>query len=723
MIFLNNQKIHPNIPKHIAELLGEEILPPDVLDKLRVTNFFKEDNGMVALQNFLKDKVSDNVCIDLMKKVNGYIFNSKDPLNILLDYIQSAPVRKNIKASISKFNNNKNYTYDLDAILVHFRNFCSKSSIHNYDLNSNGLAGYLTHTYSAMYAMSNTEFITSILNAKGSLVDTEDGSVSLEQLISVKEEKRTASIDFTKVVKNIYEGSQVLFEITGEVRYNIFSYFLSEELDDLELEIKNYLNKTFSNKYSPNLVVQKKNYGYKGYHIETVTFRLELLNHMIVASKNGLTLKTLRELFKTIVMRDYNKQSKNIGKLFVHTVTSGLSSNSNKKTNERKFLDILRGINSAKELQTYLNETGQKLYEEDCSLLFETPFYYKRFTTMEDYFLLRDLTSDLVDKTKDLNYMCDEIPYDTNDGAFKTLERIADFNFSSLKDYMKLNLTVSKSFDVNGTIKYLLSLGNNILEFHSIASAIYNKVLEKLPDFDPSSPEIYDLILSKSGKYSVIMTDVIFQYSPIEQRELKEVKDPRVVLRYCNFTIVLITHFVKMLKKSRLDLDECLLSIEAPQIFLPDSVDTANIQEFVKFDSPIALEFYLRGDEKVSDSPIRYQYSLFYLDFLRRIEDAHVYLKDWANKIEKSADDINLKFNNVKLTEKLKLISLDIMRMEDNNSKALSVFVSNKQVVDGFVFVNGEIYRNKYGYIHERGYFVNPNLNYDISKIEKGVEF
>lgn len=721
MIFLCNQRIHPNIPKHIAEFLGEDLLPKDVLESLRNVNFYKEKNGMSALQDFLKDSVNPSVLNSLLIKVNNYIYESRDPLNIILDYINSAPVRRNIKSSLAKFNNNRNYTFDLEAILADFRTFCSGSVISGYSLDSNGLAGYLTNAYDGMYAQSpkGTEFITGILNDRGSLIETEDGAVMLEELATIKDEKKVIEIDFPKIVKNIYNASQVLFDISGQVRYNIFSYFLSEDLDNLETKLSEMLDAFFSTKYSPDLLVLKKNYGFSDYRVDTIEFRLSLFSSIVAACEHGLTSKTMKDLFDTIKKRDADNKNSNVGKLFIHTDTQG-ESQSNKKPNEQKFLEILRGIQSAKELQTYLHATNQKLYEEDCELLFETPYYYKRFLSIDDYFLLRDVTPDLIEKSKDFTYLSDSVGYDTNDSSFNSVMNMYNLSFSTLRDYMKLNLRKENSFNVKDTLVELINLRNILKPYDRSARQSYNNVMNH-PVRNITDPDMFDSFRLGITNGPKIYDEIIFANSKLEKQDLMDLKDVRIVLRFCNFYTILLDHFIHLLNQSTKDMDSALLTMDLSDLFLPDVVDTLKSEDLVRFISDVPMNFFLSEDENVTDIAIRKQYSLIYLDFLQRLGGAVDYLKGWSNKVEEAANDISLRFKNLKVSAKLKLISLQIMRMEDKSNASLSVFASSKQIVDGFIFVNGSIYRNNYGYVHIRGYFYNPDMN-DISPIPRGAK-
>lgn len=727
MFFVDSPGLHPNIPKHVAEYVIEKmskdkLFPKEVLEKLRNTNFYKQPNGMGALDRFLRaqEGLSSSLINTVLLEVNNYIYNSKDPIYIIVDYIYTSSVRHNIYVSLKRYNNNKNYTFDLEAILKHFAEFCSKSVITGYSLDSNGLGGYLTNTYECMYVKSNTDFITGILNDKGSVVETEEGSVMLEELIGIEDVKVQHTIDFPNVVKSIYDASQVLFDISNSVRYNLFSYFVSRDLDDLEEKLKSLLVKSFTNNYAPELVFYKKGLGDTSYRVKTINFRLELLSFIIKSSEGGITSDSLRRLYNTVLEMDAGNNNSDVGKLFIHTETIGNSSSSNKKSNESKFLQILKGINATKELQVYLETTKQKLYEGDCELLFESPYYYRRFSSIEDYFILRDVTPKLVEDSKHFNISSDEVVYETNDDLFEILLRTYDLNFSSLKEYLKSDLNSQSKDDIDTTLKTLAAVRAKLEVFYNSACASYNKIKENIPGLDMSSPDVYDGIAKATPEAEFVLNKLIFKCSPIEKADFLELKDIRIALRFANFFIVLIDHFGYMLSKSSLTLDEAMLSIDFKDVYLPESLDILNMEDIVKFKNSIPINFFLSEGESPKDISLRKQYSIFYLEFTNLFAGLMSYLKKWVSELETEAESISLMLNTLRVSPKLKLISLQIMKMKNNSFSGLDVFASRRKVVDGYVFVNEKPYKHPKGYIHIRGYFVNPDLNYSITEIHKG---
>lgn len=726
MIIFTENVIHPNAVKHSAELLGEDLLPQKVLDELIATNFNGCRNGLLKLKEFLHDKVNTAVYTELITKVNKYIYSIDSMEQIIADYADTKKVRKALMYKLRKENNNRNNTYDFEAILNDFKQKC-RTEYSNYDFNTNGLYKSLIHSFNDFYCPKYSKFIYSIFNDKGTLVETEDGTLLLENLASIDVKDKKVSIDFPNIVKDIYEGSKDLFMISGEIHYDLFTYYLSKELERLDKVIRNTMKQAFKiESVGPRVITNMKGFGNVPYRVKTLKKRVELLEIISLNVKNGLTLESLQNLYNRAVETDGLITDANIGKLFEHKTTIS-TSDKMKKSNHKKFLDIVRGVVALNILVTYLHESGYKLYEDDF-ILFRDEAYYKRFQDIEDYLLLKDITKDLIeesiirdDKGNVMNIM-DNIPFMTNDECYDYLAKDSKYEFSSLKDYIKLNIEKNTNpYNPKKSIQDLRQLCQVYNSFYTSMVDVYNLLEQRFPGVDLSDPQFFDFAIGNVPNAQTYLNSLFFMFSPdVKEIALAE-KDLRLVLRYLNLSVNVIYHIVLMLEESEKNLDYCILTMNKGRLYLPDNIQ--NISQLSSFSTFTPLRFFLIGDEDIENISFRKQYYLIYADIIKGIGPSFKYLKNWINKVESKVESLAVTFSLDSLPDKLKQKSIIINSKESNSSDGLEAFLQQGQLVGGFLFINGAIYRHRDGYIHERGYFVNPDLDYMITPIPRTINF
>lgn len=726
MIIFTENVIHPNAIKHSAELLGEDLLPQKVLDELITTNFNGSKNGLAKLKEFLHDKVNTAVYNELITKVNKYIYSIDSMKQIIADYADTRIVRKALKYKLKKENNNRNSTYDFEAILNDFKSKCIEE-YSNYDFSTNGLFKSLIFSFNKYYCPKYDDFIYSIFNDKGTLVETEDGTLLLENLASIDVKDKKVTIDFSNIVKDIYEGSKDLFMISGEIHYDLFTHYLSKELERLDKVIRNTMKQAFKiESLGPRVITNIKGFGNVPYRVKTLRKRVELLEVISLNVKNGLTLDSLQILYNRAVESDALITDANIGKLFEHKSTISTSEKL-KKSNYKKFLDIVRGVVALNILVTYLHESGHKLYEDDF-ILFRDEAYYKRFQDIEDYLLLKDITKDLIeesvirdDKGNVMN-IADNIPFMTNDECYDYLSKDSKYEFSSLKDFVKSSIEKNTNpYNVKKSIQDLRQLCQTYNSFYVSMLDVYNTLEQKFPGVDLSDPQFFDFAMSVVPNAQAYMNTLFFMFSP----EVKEIalmeKDLRLVLRYLNLSVNVIYHLVLMLEESEKNLEYCILTMKKDRLYLPDNIQ--NISQLSLFSTFTPLKFFLIGDEDIENISFRKQYYLIYADIIKGIGPSFKYLKNWINKVESKVETLAVSLSLDSLPEKLKQKSIIINGKENNSSDGLEAFLQQGQLVGGFLFINGAIYRHRDGYIHERGYFVNPDLDYMITPIPRTINF
>ena len=515
--------------------------------------------------------------------------------------------------------------------------------------------------------------------------------------------------------------------ISGEIHYDLFTYHLSKELERLDKVIRNIIKQAFKiESLGPRVITNIKGFGNVPYRVKTLRKRVELLEIIALNVKNGLTLESLQILYNRAVESDALITDANIGKLFEHKSTIS-TSDKIKKSNHKKFLDIVRGVVALNTLVMYLHESGYKLYEDDF-ILFRDEAYYKRFQCIEDYLLLKDITKDLIeesiirdDKGNVMN-IADNIPFMTNDECYDYLAKDSKYQFSSLKDYVKSSIEKNTNpYNVKKSIQDLRQLCQTYNSFYVSMLDVYNTLEQKFPGVDLSDSQFFDFAMNVVPNAQAYLNALFFMFSP----EVKEIalmeKDLRLVLRYLNLSVNVIYHLVLMLEESEKNLDYCILTMKKDRLYLPDNIQ--NISQLSLFSTFTPLKFFLIGDEDIENISFRKQYYLIYADIIKGIGPSFKYLKNWINKVESKVESLAVSFSLDSLPDKLKQKSIIINGKENNSSDGLEAFLQQGQLVGGFLFINGAIYRHRDGYIHERGYFVNPDLDYMITPIPRTINF
>lgn len=738
MLLEINKVIHPNAIKHVAELLGEELLEPSVIKELIGTNFKDSPNGMKSLQDFLIARVNEKTAMELIKRVNEYIYSMDCIERIISDYANTKKVRRELKRKLDRENNNKNHTYDFEAILSDFKEKVL-GPYSAYDFDSNGLFKSLIHSFNNFYCKDYSKFIYSVFNEKGSLVSTEEGNLLLESLASIEIDDRKFTINFSEVIKNIYEASKDLFNIGGEINYDLFTHYLNSELQNLDGSIKSLMHESFNiETLGPRIITDIKGFGSVPYRVKTLRKRVELLELFQLNVRNGLDLDSLQSLFKRVVESDSLITDTNVGKLFEHKETVSVinAGDKVKKSKYKKFLDILQGVVSLDTLVTYLHNIGKRLYEDDC-VLFRDEAYYKRFNSLDDYLLIKDVTKDLIEESNTLDEngnpinKYDKVPFMTNDECFDYLLRGVQYNFASLRDYVNSNLQKNMNkFDISKSLTELKDLFTLFYNYYCCFDEAFNNLAQMLGPMDlaPSGDDeesralrkqIFDGVVNAIPNGESAVQTMFFIFTPSLRTQALMENDITLLLRYLNFSVNVLYHIIKVLEQSESTLEFSLLTLDRDNMYLPSNVQ--NLEDVSKFKTYVPMKFYLTGDRTSNDVSLRKQYYLFYDDIKRGIAPAFNYLQEWKKSIEKKAESLGVTFSKGVLSNRLRELSILINGKEDNSSEGLRLFSKGYQVIEGFLFINGSIYKHPKGYIHVRGYFVDPRLEYMITPIPSNL--
>lgn len=710
--------LHPNVVKHTAELVSEKILSANVYDDLCAVNFEGEKDGVRALKDFLvKKNVSSTAINMIINNTITELYSYSNPYMIIAKYIYTSKVRKAILRHVSKFNNNKNYNFNIDAIIAEFEKFVLASPLRAYNFDTNSPVKFLVFTFGLFgKSINGKQFIYSILNERGSQVSGEDGEMSLSDLAANTVETYSHSIDFPKVVKDIYEASNALFTISGIVCYDIFSYYMDKELRELKEEVKGIFSDVFnSDSIGPIVVSNDTSYESEtDFRRNTIIQRVKILEQIKDNLDSSLEFDRVNELYSTVISMDArNLSHSNVGRLFKHK-QSGL------QHNYTVFFKILKGLVSLEEFMKYLKLNKIKLAQEDYKL-FRDPSLYRRFNTLEDYISLRDITSAVITEG---NTLQDSVPYLTNDQCYEAMQR-RDYNLISLSSVVKMemNRNMSEFRNIDEYVK-------NINSSYQVCSFVYSNLVNVhnamiSVGLDPFDHEVFDAYFSSSSEVELEYLDVlIYPNDEMLRRSVIESKDIGYILRFLNLRIVYFQHILSLLDKINNDLEYVILTIDKNLLSFPKFI--SSLEDASKLVSTLGISFHL--DEKVDKSIVnsmifKKQYYLMSYSIYEENSKLYDFISEWIEKVISKSEEYGITLTKKKLPKSLREKSIFLQSMPYVENKNFELFKNKFSVIDGFLYDKGKLLEYDRCYIHEKGYFLLMDNNYQIIEIKENQTF
>lgn len=287
----------------------------------------------------------------------------------------------------------------------------------------------------------------SVLFGRGQDIKIGDDSVSRLNLKDTEEDLNTNSIDFVDVCTKIYQASSVLFEHTGYLVYDIYSYHCDRIVTSKIEEFRKTCERVY-----PGIQISTTtlslgdciNDTHRGKIIDRLKYAKYLddrFSHSVTATDLKAICETLYDITRTVKMEDGRRLFEVDGHR-VYQVTN----------ESQRFEALLNGYRALYELIDYINRnesrTGVSIHDFPVTI-FRDSAYLNRFRTFDEYLVGHDIVKKLLD----------DIKYSEN----------VDRRMNKLNGFYN-NETIGDIFNANTSIKYITEfsiLGNKHVSFLS----------------------------------------------------------------------------------------------------------------------------------------------------------------------------------------------------------------------------------------------------------------
>lgn len=721
------EKLHPNLIKTSMLLVAERSfnVSSEVYKTIKKLKLNSESDVFSETLVALKEQGVDETAIkNLFTDSCSLILSLENPMYVLAEYIHSKEVRMDIKKKINSFNNNKN-NYNLDEILNNFKAHFIAYSLESYDLDSDGLFKYICYSYENHFSKDSryTKGILDVLNRRGTVVRGEEGSMSLTDKLGFDDESTISyEIDFPSIVKDITFASEALFKISGEIIFDLYSFYLEESLKSKSKDVRDLFKNSFGSSELSPVIIEKKETFEKGYRKNTMRKMYLITKRIYKAVESGLFSGNVDALYADARAIDMEIMNSNVPNLFSYPKPndSYYKIETIDKSNRELFLTVLKGVVSLKEFVKYL--TLNKIEFTDYNL-FRDKDNYKRYSTLESYISMNKISKELIVESKENEVM---LPYYENDKLYDVLS--GRFNLSSLHSIYNEHFSRIYS-DQDPSKKYLEDL-DVLIGVSLQAKTEIDNLIEgfKAVELDPSLSEAFDYAVSTS---SVIVSHFeLFFNSSSPNYYLKDVlletKDIYNLLRFFEFSLVIFDHLKSLLELTRLPNYKLMFSNNLKYLDFPKEITSVEDLSKIKSDR-FELSFYREESSQYVDS--YYTVSKFYSALFGIIEDfiseTVEYTSNWTSKFLKTLNEYgivvakSIGFGSVKLRSKL----VTLEGLDENLTKNFLEFSNKFSKINGLLSENGKpIIYNKH-LVHEKGYFLSTISDFSISTITEMQSF
>ena len=715
------RKLHPNIIKHAVELVGEKnILPAVVVNKLCKENFSDSDDGCKSCAQFLiNEGVSQNKISEVLNAAITLLYSLDNPYLIIAKYVHSNKVRSSVRNAIMKFNNNNNYSFDLDSILNGFEKFISSSPSTKYDFNGNTIVNFIMYNYLSYFEKSTVgkTLILTEINSKGTQVKGADGEISLLDLQSISDEEEKFKIDFPSTVKSIYEGSECLFNISNKVCYDFFSHYMNKEADSLKSEVNSIFKASFgSEDIGPIIVTDSISYNTEtDFGRNTIRQRILMLDMVYDTVCNSSDESDIKDLFATVVGMDLaTLNSSNIGTLFKHKTGANYD-----RFNMTLFLKILKGCQALRSFIKYIKINNIRLSKSDY-VLFRDPSYYRRFESIQDYLSLKDIIPEVIKEGNDID---DSVSYFTNDECYETINRKCNYNLSSLSSYVKKEINKMMTNTVN--IEYFINDINSRYEFCNYLYSYMISVKERCEsaEIDPYDPRVFDVYSSGLADFDDYIKMVVFPNDEYLQMAILGKKDIRSIMRYLSLRIAYYSHILKILSICNLDIEDIMLYLDKRLLDFPSSIQDM-VTDTAKLITDVPLSYHLApGVNPSQDIELKKQYYIMSSSISEEHKEIFKFISKWIDDISVSLESYGISLFISKLPKILQEKHVEASFRPRISTNAFELFKSKYTIKHGFLYDRGKLLKYKGFYVHENGYMFLADGGYQMVAIKDNQTF
>lgn len=706
-----NSKIHPNMIKHVAEILLDSDGDSQYYEYLDTKSFSKD--GFSELRNALSQTTYTKDVESLIDRIRIYILKNGVE-TILKDFCRISKMKNILKSKIKY----KTSMEDFNKILVDFLKTFGMGSQHQYSFDSGSCAGWIINSF-GYYVISeeSSKFIASIVNERGSLVNGAEGEMSLNNYLEVSFKEKHSTFSFREDVYNIFRASELLFStnrrtkgsLSTDIVTNYKVYKINLGLDDLCNSIETVYcprgGKMNKERFlSDNIYFTKINIDrplmIEGSDYRRATYKVRncITDELYKFIGKRLRAEDVEALYSRVLDIDqFGVTSNNIGVILNHKVDDPYDLSDNKE----KFMILINGLLSLNQLIKYCDDSDLDLFSIPESI-FRTDNYYKRFNSMEDCLKCFKFTSKLIEEeTKNI---CIEL--ESNDSFFDSLAKKAKYNFLTIKEIIE---------SYNSEEKREVRIG----EFYSRVCRDYDKEIHLMVDLIKYVSSTYktfgeacfhtdDIELIKKLKLCLTHEHLIKICEPIHSKlEFVDTVARYVILR------------VTILKKLKLMLDSFIGDTEFDKIQKIDKEEISTISETIesledlsnlRIDSSLINNLGNIDDTDELDdgtiSVMSLSYKLLYNEYEDVIKFCNLKFNEYVRKYERDGIEVGLAYM---LSEKLIMASGSIYMSREviqnasfNNFKQMP-FCRIKQ---GYVFNRNMPLIHQGCYVHENGWLV-----------------
>lgn len=699
-----------NMVKNICEIFLDRDNKKDITNILSSTRFTKD--GFAELQNFLLEHdLKDDYIKSLLSEIKKYLISSSD---FFSDYIRMNRLRPILMSKITH-----NTLFDHSRVIEYFIEVFNSKYVMGYDINSGTLASYIVNCFASYFINDCSKEIYEIINDRSSMVGEGESSLDLLDTTSVDFSTYDNSFDFKRDVENVYNASLSLFEdIEFVAYYDLLTCYIKDsnksKIENLKVSIYSamtpgsvsYKTKSFlqSNGFFVPITISTDEDVMTEYRLGTKKQRLKYVALLFEYLGEMLNYKNIKTLYHRLITEDISAYtSKNKSDFFYFPRELSLADPSNIEKikdirhNEDKFIVLLKGLNSLRNLVAYCNTKNIDIKSIPVEI-FRTNKYFSRYKNLEDCLSCFSYTKTLIQESENSQKI---FSLYTNDEVTETLLRMGDFNFSILnKEISKLENIDYTPYDISMVYKNwsgkAMSFAKLSMALIDHISATYNSV------YDVGDAWFNDELLKQVIASLVdpnIARDINFMLG-----------DPRdkLPISYCRYINIRTAILVKILQGSR------ELSVKEPSIFklgegslryIPSSVST--LEDLYSIDK--RLDLYLdKGMDLACMKELSYLYSLVYDELKTEIELINTTLESILEKYKLIG--INLLENN----RTLPLIVSRASRALYDTRTRIQDFVPriyDVEYIDGILYTGGKPYMFCDMYVHEYGYLLDSRGN------------
>lgn len=772
-MFLGSQEtFHPNVVKHIIEIVSDGKMDKNVFNALVDYSFDSNYSWQENLNRFATSKPfitsyfkTGNNFYNMLMATYKMLYELNDQYEVMDKYIFTYRVKDSIKRYLNGFNTNRSKDYDLDYILCDFRDKISNSSYSAYSFGDNNLIGHIYRTFD-YYGMKNHKFIYSVINERGTVLETEEGSISSADFNPIVEEKFSRSIDFPRIVKDIYEASEILFSVKGEVCFDIFSAKIEDELKLKEERISNLFDRSFGlPNVGPLIILPTFNkLSNTDFRTNSIKQGLEMLSLIEKHINSGLYASSLEELYDEvydIYLSTLNNS--NFTDKFPNKVNRYAS------VNKSTFMSLIKGVKSLNVFMHYIKSKKIDLTEKDYRL-FRDKRFYRRFDKLEDYLVLRDITPKLIKEVEDEDMSLNASAL-TNDNCydkalsllkFDDMIKFSDFNLATLNSVVRAQRTYRVDSIV---VKSLTTKMEQDLEYSKVVYVLLNNLYETNPEvFNCGADEAFKYIISEDTadfgfdfsseimSLKTVMLDLGYfriteLYDRVSRTEYVKPEDDetlfvrfleminkdkyplRTIARYYSFRAVYLDATLALLSQASKTTEDLILpftgkrntSFHVSSLNFPFNVSNkADISKLSARESAYKLRYYNEG---VNLKEIVIIKDIFHVqnELTTIYEPVYSFAKHKVKIAKRLLDDYDISTAPIDIPKRLKALTPELESRPIIESSSMLAYYDHPKHF-GFMFKASSmlLIKGRY-YLHERGYLIDKN-DYSIIPVNKEGE-